>query len=121
MSTSFPLALYLARRDAFAAFLSAADQESSVCYWESEGRYGTPEEATAARDEAYAVTRDACNLITVEPTGPHKEAQALVEQLRHLGRAGTEEQDWVSFKKAREVFIEAARGYLKETQGDRSY
>ncbi|MEU9112159.1 hypothetical protein AB0D04_10260 [Streptomyces sp. NPDC048483] len=115
MSTPTPLALYLARRDAYAEFLSAADQESSVCYWEAQGRYETPEAATSARDDAYAATRDACNRITVEPTGPQKEALALVEQLRHLGRTGANDQDWVSFKKAREVFVDACRMHLKET------
>ncbi|MFG2098545.1 hypothetical protein [Streptomyces sp. NPDC048612] len=114
MSTPTTLTLYLARRDAYTAFLSAADQESSVCYWEAEERYETPEAAVTARDEAYAVTRDAFNRITVEPTGPHKEAEALVEQLRCLGRADTQEQDWVSFKKAREVFVNACRMHLKE-------
>ncbi|MGW1791825.1 hypothetical protein ACWCO0_28745 [Streptomyces tubercidicus] len=114
MSTPTTLTLYLARRDAYAAFLSAADQESSVCYWEAEARYESPEAAVAARDEAYAATRDSCNRIMVEPTGPQKEAEALVEQLRRLGRANAREQDWVSFKKAREAFVHACRTHLKE-------
>lgn len=75
--------LYLSRRDAYAAFLTAADD---------------------AR-------------IVVEPVGPHKEAHAVIEQIRLLGRADTEEQDWVAFKKAREVFVDAARACLTETLG----
>lgn len=117
MNTPTTLTLYLARRDAYAAFLSAADQESSVCYWEAEARYETSEAAISARDEAYAVTRDTCNRIMVEPTGPQKEAEALVEQLRRLGRADAQEQDWVSFKKAREVFVNACRMHLQEVLG----
>ncbi|MEJ8648563.1 hypothetical protein WKI65_10820 [Streptomyces sp. MS1.AVA.3] len=53
----------------------------------------------------------------VEPVGPHKEAQALIEQIRLLGRATTQEQDWVGFKKAREVFVDAARTCLKDSLG----
>ncbi|MGW7248798.1 hypothetical protein [Streptomyces decoyicus] len=114
MSTS----LYLARRDAYAAFLSAADAETSVCWRKADGQYSSPEAATAAQDEAYNVTRDAFNRIAVEPDGPHKEGLALVEQIRALGRASTEEQDWVAFKKAREVFVDASRACLRDTLKD---
>ncbi|MCR8578469.1 hypothetical protein [Streptomyces sp. Isolate_219] len=61
------------------------------------------------------MTRDRYNRILVEPVGPDKEAQALIEQIRLLGRATKEEQDWISFKKAREVFVDAARVCLKDT------
>ncbi|QIK08384.1 hypothetical protein G7Z12_22510 [Streptomyces sp. ID38640] len=107
--------LYLARRNAYAEFLSAADSEASVCWRKADGQYGGPEETTAAQDAAYTVTRDRYNRILVEPVGPHKEAQALIEQIRLLGRATKEEQDWISFKKAREVFVDAARVCLKDT------
>ncbi|MFI9046911.1 hypothetical protein [Streptomyces sp. NPDC053427] len=107
--------LYLSRRDAYADFLSATDEESSVCWRKADGQYPNPEAATAAQDAAYAVTRDAYNRILVEPVGPHKEAQALVEQIRLLGRASKEEQDWLNLKKAREVFVDSARACLKET------
>ncbi|WP_128505892.1 hypothetical protein [Streptomyces inhibens] len=107
--------LYLSRRDAYADFLSATDEESSVCWRKADGQYADPGAATAAQDAAYAVTRDAYNRILVEPVGPHKEALALVEQIRLLGRASKDDQDWVSLKKAREVFVDAARVCLKET------
>ncbi|MER6052303.1 hypothetical protein [Streptomyces sp. NPDC001793] len=107
--------LYLSRRDTYAAFLSAADAESSVCWRKADGQYPSPDTAREAQDAAYTVTRDAFNRILVEPFGPHKEAQAVVEQIRLLGRAGEDEQDWVSFKKAREFFVEAARVCLTET------
>ncbi|MEV5122311.1 hypothetical protein AB0K49_05845 [Streptomyces decoyicus] len=109
--------LYLARRDAYAEFLSAADAESSVCWRKADGQYAGPEETTAAQDAAYVVTRDSYNRILVEPVGPHKEAQALIEQIRLLGRATKEEQDWIGFKKAREVFVDAARMCLKDSLG----
>ncbi|MGD3106752.1 hypothetical protein [Streptomyces sp. YGL11-2] len=109
------LDLYLARRDAYAAFLSAADAESSVCWRKADGQYPSPDSTREAQDAAYAITRDAFNRILVEPVGPHKEAQAVVEQIRILGRADQDAQDWVAFKKAREVFVEAARACLTET------
>ncbi|MEU7642332.1 MULTISPECIES: hypothetical protein [unclassified Streptomyces] len=109
--------LYLSRRDAYAAFLSAADEESSVCWWKADGQYPSADATRQAQDAAYAATRDAFNRIVVEPVGPHKEAHAVIEQIRQLGRAGTEEQDWVAFKKAREVFVDAARACLTETLG----
>ncbi|PJN34465.1 hypothetical protein CG747_39660 [Streptomyces sp. CB02959] len=87
--------LYLSRRDAYAAFLSAADDESSVCWWKADGQYPSVDATRQAQDAAYAATRDAFNRIVVEPVGPHKEAHAVIEQIRQLGRAGTEEQDWV--------------------------
>ncbi|WEB44247.1 hypothetical protein MOV08_36445 [Streptomyces yunnanensis] len=113
-ATSFDL--YLSRRDAYAAFLSAADDESAVCWRKADGQYPSADAARKAQDEAYAATRDAFNRIVVEPVGPYKEAHAVVEQIRLLGRAGgAEEQDWVAFKKAREVFVDAARVCLTET------
>jgi hypothetical protein len=111
MSTS----LYLSRRDAYAAFLSAADDEASVCWRKADGQYSTPDATREAQDAAYIVTRDAFNRLLVEPAGPHKEAQAVVDAIRLLGRSSAEEQDWHSFKRAREVFVDAARGCLSET------
>ncbi|MFF8311097.1 hypothetical protein ACWGQL_19295 [Streptomyces lydicus] len=111
-------ALYLARQDTYARFLSAADSESSVCWRKADGQYSSNDAARAAQDAAYAVTRDAYNRMLVEPSGPHKEAQAVVEQIRLLGRAGADDQDWLSFKKARESFVDAARECLRETLAD---
>ncbi|MFB7633679.1 hypothetical protein ACFC0M_22440 [Streptomyces sp. NPDC056149] len=107
--------LYSSRRDTYAAFLSAADAESSVCWRKADGQYPSPDAAREAHDAAYAVTRDVFNRILIEPVGPHKEAQAVIERIRLLGRAGKDEQDWVAFKRAREVFVEAARACLTET------
>ncbi|MCE4945639.1 hypothetical protein ACJ6WD_30455 [Streptomyces sp. VTCC 41912] len=109
--------LYLSRRDAYAAFLTAADDESAVCWRKADGQYPSTDTTRQAQDTAYAATRDAFNRIVVEPVGPHKEAHAVIEQIRLLGRADTEEQDWVAFKKAREVFVDAARACLTETLG----
>ncbi|MEU9498273.1 hypothetical protein [Streptomyces sp. NPDC048196] len=108
-------ALYLARQDTYARFLSAADSESAVCWRKADDQYPTPDAARAAQDAAYAVTADAYNRMLVEPVGPHKEAKAVVEQIRQLGRASKDEQDWVAFKKAREVFVDACRACLVET------
>ncbi|WP_326617481.1 hypothetical protein OG863_08915 [Streptomyces decoyicus] len=113
MSTS--TALYLARQATYAAFLSAADSESSVCWRKADGQYPTPDAARAAQDVAYTVTRDAYNRLLVEPMGPHAEARIVIDAIRLLGRSSAEDQDWHAFKQAREDFVDAARVCLSET------
>jgi putative transposase len=53
------IALYLARRDAYAAFLTAADAECNVAWHRKDGRYTDEGEAVAEVDRAYAATRAA--------------------------------------------------------------
>ncbi|MEU5425170.1 hypothetical protein AB0H73_06130 [Streptomyces olivoreticuli] len=110
------MALYLARRDAYAGLLSAIDEEKDVAWRKVVGRYPNGDSLLAALDAAHKVTREAFNVVDVEEIGPHKEARALIEQLGALRKAETEsDQKWVEYKKAREVYVDAARQYLKET------
>ena len=111
MLDQFP-ALYLARRDAYAAFLTAADAESNVAWFRQDGRYEDEAAAVAAVDGAYAATRAAFNVIDVEGIGPVKEARTLVERLAALHKDGGARPDWKDVKTAREEFVTAARGAL---------
>lgn len=118
MDSSAIVALYLARRNSYADFLTAADAESSVIWYRSDGRYkntdGTPDTAAAvaAVDEAYTATRVAYNVIDVEGIGPVKEGRAVVEALAAMHKT-PEDPSWYDFKKAREAFTAAATAHLK--------
>ncbi|MFC9424519.1 hypothetical protein [Streptomyces sp. NPDC056987] len=111
--------LYLARRDAYAAFLTAADAESHVAWHRAEGRYADDAEAVAAVDLAYAATRAAFNLIDVEGVGPVKEARAVLARLAVLSSDGNPNPEWKDFKAARESFVQAASAYLRGGQRGR--
>ena len=110
--------LYLARRDAYAAFLTAADAESNVAWFRTDGRYEDEVQAVAAVDRAYAGTRAAFNLIEVEGTGPVAEARALLERLAGLHKDGGAEPDWKDVKTAREAFVAAAQADLTAMRGN---
>lgn len=118
MDSAAAVALYLARRSAYAEFLSAADAESAVVWHRKDGRFetadGQPDHATAvgAVDRAYVATRSAYNLIDVEGVGPVKEGRALVEALAAMHKT-PENPSWVDFKKARETFVSAAAQHLQ--------
>lgn len=109
--------LYLARRDAYADFLSAADAESQVAWFRSEGRY-KDEEAVVAVDAAYAATRDKFNVIDIEGVGPIKEARAVLEQLQAMHKDGGVNPDWRAFKESREEFVKAAGVFLRKMLGE---
>lgn len=106
-------ALYLARRDAYAAFLAAADAEANVAWFRNDGRYAGEAAAVAAVDAAYAATRAAYCVIEVEGVRPAAEARALVEQLAALHKDGGASPDWKSVKEARTAFADAARTTLR--------
>ncbi|MDT3398408.1 hypothetical protein RKE29_17430 [Streptomyces sp. B1866] len=106
--------LYLARRDAYAAFLTAADAESHAAHHRHEGRYPDAREAVDAIDRAYAATRAAFNVIDVEAAGPVKEGRVVLERLRELDRGDGGQRDWYAYKKAREDFLAAAGAHLRE-------
>ncbi|MFI0944314.1 hypothetical protein [Streptomyces sp. NPDC021020] len=106
-------ALYLARRDAYAAFLAAADAEAHVAWFRGDGRYADEVAAVAAVDQAYAATRRAFALIEIEGVGPAAEARVLLDGVAGLHRDGGARPDWKAFKAAREGFVAAARGALQ--------
>lgn len=107
-------ALYLARRDAYAGFLTAADAESNVAWFREDGRYADEAAAVAAVDRAYAATRAAFTVIEVEGVGPVAQARALLEQLAALHKDGGARPDWKDVKVAREAFVEASQAALGE-------
>ncbi|PSJ29542.1 hypothetical protein B7P34_06645 [Streptosporangium nondiastaticum] len=114
--TSSPHTLYVARRDSYAAFLTAIDAEADVAWNKATGHYPDADTLRAVLDEAFAKTREMFNVIDVEDTGPRKEAMALVTEVAKLRKAKDEEgQAWVEYKKAREDYVDAARQYLRET------
>ncbi|WP_405795422.1 hypothetical protein [Streptomyces sp. NBC_01506] len=104
--------LYLARRDAYAAFLTAADAESNVAWHRLDGRFVDGASAVAAVDTAYAATRAAFNVIAVEGVGPVEEARTVLELLAAMHKDGGLAPDWKGFKTAREAFVVAASGFL---------
>ncbi|MFI0900720.1 hypothetical protein [Streptomyces sp. NPDC020983] len=106
-------ALYLARRDAYAAFLAAADAEAHVAWFRGDGRYADEAAAVAAVDRAYAATRGAFAPIEVEGLGPAPEGRGLLDGLAALHRDGGARPDWKAFKAAREGFVAAARAALQ--------
>ncbi|SHN16496.1 hypothetical protein [Actinacidiphila paucisporea] len=110
-------ALYLARRDAYAAFLTAADAESHVAWFREDGRYPDEAAAVAAVDRAYAVTRAAFNVIEVEGVGPAAQGRTLLERLAALHKDGGARPDWKDVKQAREAFVGAAQDALRELRG----
>ncbi|EFL23580.1 hypothetical protein SSOG_03294 [Streptomyces himastatinicus ATCC 53653] len=118
MDAASSITLYLARRDAYAEFLSAADAESNVAWFRKDGRFSDGTEAVAAVDRAYAATRAAFNVIDVEGIGPVKEARTVLEQLAAMHRDGGVNPDWKDFKAARESFVVAANRYLKGMRGE---
>jgi hypothetical protein len=105
--------LYLARREAYAALLAAADAEAHVAWFRVDGRYADEATAVAAVDEAYAATRRAFAVVEIEGVGPAPEARALLDGLAGLHRDGGARPDWKEFKAAREGFVEAARSALQ--------
>ncbi|MFD9793396.1 hypothetical protein ACFWXK_20885 [Streptomyces sp. NPDC059070] len=105
--------LYLARRDAYAAFLTAADTESNVVHFRHDGRFKDKVEAIAAVDVAYAATRAAFNMIDVEGTGPIKEARTVLERLRAMHSDDDQAPNWHDYKKAREDFVLAVNHHLQ--------
>ncbi|MBW1600990.1 hypothetical protein JJV70_02490 [Streptomyces sp. JJ66] len=109
------IALYLARRDAYAAYLSAAEAECGVAHHRIDGRFANDTEAVAAVDQAYAATRAAFNVLAVEgeDTGPVKQARTLNEVLRTLHSGGGHHPDWAAFRDARDAFLAAAADHLK--------
>ncbi|MFI9720805.1 hypothetical protein ACIHFE_14295 [Streptomyces sp. NPDC052396] len=118
MTDAPPVELYLARRDAYAEFLSAADAESQVAWFRSEGRYKDEAAAVEAVDAAYAKTRAKFNVIDVEDVGPIKEARSVLERLQAMHKDGGKNPDWYEFKKAREEFRKAVAAYLRKLRGD---
>lgn len=118
MDAASSITLYLARRDAYAEFLSAADAESNVAWYRKDGRYPDETEAVAAVDRAYAATRVAFNVIDVEGVGPVKEARTVLERLAAMHKDGGGNPDWKDFKAARESFVVAANDYLKAMRGE---
>jgi hypothetical protein len=107
------IALYLARRDAYASFLSAADAESQVAHRRVDGRFADQTEALAAADRAYEVTGAAFNVIEIEGAGPISEARSLLAGLAALHRED-EKPDLTQFKAAREEFVRRASEGLKD-------
>ncbi|MEV4999068.1 hypothetical protein ACFVTT_10640 [Streptomyces niveus] len=105
--------LYVARRDAYAAFLTAADAESNVAWHRLDGRFPDGGAAVAAVDAAYAATRAAFNVIAVEGVGPVGEARETLERLATMHKDGGLAPDWKAFKAAREAFVVAAAEFLK--------
>lgn len=106
------IALYLARRDAYASFLSAADAESNVTHRRVDGRFADQTEAVAAADRAYEVTRAAFNLIEIEGAGPISEARSVLQGLAAMHREA-DNPDLSKFKAAREEFVRRASEDLK--------
>ncbi|WP_399086992.1 hypothetical protein ACGH2B_09530 [Streptomyces sp. BBFR2] len=105
--------MYLARRDAYAAFLTASDAEGAVIWRRTEGRYDSPEDALAATRESYAATQAAFNVLDVEGVGPVEQARDLRDQLRDLHRLDTvPDGAWEAYTTARAAFVHAARGFL---------
>lgn len=123
MPDSSVIPLYLARRDAFAAFLSAVDAESQVAWHRSDGRFTTADgerdevAAVAAVDAAYLTSRATFNVIDLMGVGPVKEARALVERAAALHKGGGK-PNWHGYKKAREEFLAAATSHLKGMLGE---
>ncbi|MFH8469605.1 hypothetical protein [Streptomyces sp. NPDC017991] len=111
--------LYLARRDAYAAFLTAADAESNVAWHRVDGRYADERAAVAAVDEAYAAARGAFTVIEVEGLGPVEEGHAVLAQLAAMHKDHGSTPDWKAFKVARENFLRAATGCLQSMRDDR--
>ncbi|WTK83425.1 hypothetical protein OG292_13400 [Streptomyces sp. NBC_01511] len=108
--------LYLARRDAYAAFLTAADAESNVAWHRLDGRFADVGSAVAAVDAAYAATRAAFNVIAVEGVGPVGEGCTVLESPAAMHKDGGLSPDWNGFKTAREAFVVAASGFLMESR-----
>ncbi|MEU9747155.1 hypothetical protein [Streptomyces niveus] len=93
--------LYVARRDAYAAFLTAAaDAESSVAWHRLDGRFPDGGAAVAA----------------VEGVGPVGEARETLERLAAMHKDGGLAPDWKAFKAAREAFVVAAAEFLKASR-----
>ncbi|MFE1770601.1 hypothetical protein [Streptomyces sp. NPDC059008] len=119
MDDTATVALYLARRDTYAALLNAVDDELRIAWHRCDGRYttpdGQPDEAAAVGDvdRAYVNSRAKFNVIDLEGVGPVKEARALVERAAALHKGGGTEPNWADFKRAREAFVTAASRYLK--------
>ncbi|GAU67707.1 putative hypothetical protein [Streptomyces sp. NBRC 110611] len=113
MNDSAVITLYLARRDAYAAFLNAVDEERTVIWHREAGRYETDAAAIAAIDRVYDVTRARFNVIDLEGVGPVKEGRALVERLADMEKGDPKQPAWADFKKAREDFVSAASRYLQ--------
>jgi len=111
-------ALYLARLDLYARFLTAVDAESHVVWHRQDGRYADEREAIDAVDRAYAATRAAFNAIDLEGVGPHKEARLVLEQLKAMHKDSGRHPDWKDFKAAREAFVATTGAYLKALRGD---
>ncbi|MFJ8941013.1 hypothetical protein ACIRL0_35760 [Streptomyces sp. NPDC102365] len=112
------VSLYLARRDAYAAFLAAADAESDVAWHRVDGRHPDESAAVAAVDAAYATTRGAFTLIEVEGTGPVAEGSAVLTQLAAMHKEHGSNPDWKAFEEAREAFLLAATGCLQAMRDD---
>ncbi|WP_405743884.1 hypothetical protein OG422_19350 [Streptomyces sp. NBC_01525] len=105
--------MYLARRDAYAAFLTASDAEGAVVWRRLEGRYDSPEATLAATRESYAATQAAFNVLDVEGVGPVEQARELRDQLRALHRVDVvPDGAWETYTAARAAFVTAARGFL---------
>ncbi|MFI1413808.1 hypothetical protein ACH4Y0_28365 [Streptomyces sp. NPDC020707] len=113
------VSLYLARRDAYAAFLAAADAESHVAWHRVDGRYADESAAVAAVDAAYAATRGAFTVIEVEGIGPVEEGHAVLTQLAAMHKGHGSNPDWKAFKGAREEFLRAATGCLQAMRDER--
>lgn len=106
------ITLYLARRDAYAAFLTAVDAERTVIWHRQAGRHPSSQEALEAVDHAYDATRGAYNVIDGEGVGPVKEGRALLEQLSAMESGDLGNPDWHGYHKAREAFLSAATKHL---------
>ncbi|GAA3165560.1 MULTISPECIES: hypothetical protein [Streptomyces] len=105
--------MYLARRDAYAAFLTASDAEGAVIWRRVEGRYDSLDAALAATRESYAATQAAFNVLDVEGVGPVDQARELMDRLRELHRLNVVPDDaWETYTAARAAFVTAARGFL---------
>lgn len=116
MSDDARVALYLARRDAFAALLAAADAESATAWHRVDGRFTGRDAAVAAIeaiDAVYVATRAAFTVIEVEGISPVQEAQTMLDRLADMHTDDGTAPDWKEYKIAREAFVAAAQRHLR--------
>ncbi|MEU3709298.1 hypothetical protein [Streptomyces catenulae] len=105
--------MYLARRDAYAAFLTASDAEGAVIWRRLDGRYDSLDAALTATRESYAATQAAFNVLDVEGVGPVEQARELMDRLRALHRVdAAPDGAWETYTAARGAFVTAARAFL---------
>lgn len=107
--------IYLAHRETYAAFLTAADAEARVDWHRWRGEFTDRREALARTDAAYTRTQAAFNMIDLEGVGPVEEAAALVACVRSMHIEESEPDGiWESFTAFRAAFVQAARRHLAD-------